>query len=175
MLGNEGQAGTAIGIGEGKSLKAGQVAWGASRASLSHTEGLRCLCWGSTGTEKHVEEETAGVRYLLGLMTSHHKCSNLLGPISPVLELQDPLSPLPASWELSQGAMTQGLSHPGESHICNPLSKNDCLNGHLWLAQSPQSSRLHPCFLGHLSMLKHHSLLPWECHTVPMCLLYMKP
>lgn len=122
MLGNEGQAGTAIGIGEGKSLKAGQVAWGASRASLSHTEGLRCLCWGSTGTEKHVEEETAGVRYLLGLMTSHHKCSNLLGPISPVLELQDPLSPLPASWELSQGAMTQGLSHPGESHICNPLA-----------------------------------------------------
>lgn len=40
-LGNERQAGTASGMGEGRSLKAGQMAWGASGASLSHTEGLR--------------------------------------------------------------------------------------------------------------------------------------
>lgn len=38
-LGNEGQVGTASGTGKGKSLKAGQMAWGASEASLSHTEG----------------------------------------------------------------------------------------------------------------------------------------
>lgn len=62
------------------------------------------------------------MRHSLGLMTSHHKCSNLLGPISPVLRAARSSEPFLVSWELSQGAMTQGLSRPGESHICNPLA-----------------------------------------------------